>query len=142
LEQRQKEALMNSVPKQQLIERLKQVRVWDEPTVRAVLAFQKESGLSVSRFALQEGLEPRRLRKWVTNLKVRDLNRQLSYKQIQPTAESSSFVPVVLKGADVVSARACAVVHLSDGVRVELGRLDVESAAWLGLVFRALRATS
>ena len=104
-------------------------RRWRRKDAEAVLAGWKESGLSLSRFAAERGVNVQRLSWWRKQLER--TGRGGRGRPEHPAAVS--FIPGV-----VSASRAAVVVRLPRGVEVEVAEAAAVPAAWLAATVKAL----
>jgi len=97
-------------------------RHWTADHARGMLAAWSKSGLSLSAFARQQGVNAERLRWWRKQLGTAEDNRA-----------TVAFIPAVMSGKSSV-----VVVRLPGGVEVEAADMTAVPAQWLVEVVRAL----
>jgi len=128
---------MNERAKQELIAKLRQTKPWNEELGRAALGL-REAAESTSHLAARIGVSPARLFWWVVKFRGEE---QSGGTQIS----SVPFVPVVVTQkaqgtAERVDGQRCPiVVVLGQGLSLEVNDLDACTAAWVGLLLRAVR---
>ena len=71
---------------------------WTDSHARAVLAAQRESGLSIKAFAVREGLDPQRLYTW--NSRIKNSPAQPTFVEVRRHAPE--YVEIVLRSGRVL----------------------------------------
>lgn len=105
-------------------------RRWRRKDAEAVLAGWKESGLSLSRFAAEQGVNVQRLSWWRKQLKERG---GAGRGRPERGSAAVSFIPGVVSGSP-----AAVVLRLPRGVEVEVADAAAVPAAWLAAAVKAL----
>lgn len=103
---------------------------WREKDAAKVLAAWEESGLSLSKFADEQGVSVQRLSWWRKQLEERGRAGGRRRKQ---RAAGVSFVPAVLSASPPM-----VVLRLPRGVAIEAADLTAVPAAWLAAAVKAL----
>jgi transposase-like protein len=102
---------------------------WTADDARLVLDACAESGEAVAAFARRMGLGAYRLFWWRKRL-----------GRAAPAPAPATFVPLVVREAMPVEARQPAAVLARGSVRIELGVLNAESAAWTAALLQSLES--
>jgi len=105
-------------------------RRWRQKDAEAVLAAWEESGLSLSGFAAERGVNVQRLSWWRKRLEER--GRAVAHRRKERPA-AVSFIPAVVSVSGVR-----VVVRLPRGVEVEVGDTAAVPPAWLAATVKAL----
>ena len=105
-------------------------RRWRQEDAAKVLAAWEESGLSLSKFADEQGVSVQRLSWWRKQLKERG---RVGGRRRRQRAAGVSFVPAVLSASPPM-----VVLRLPRGVAIEAADLTAVPAAWLAAAVKAL----
>jgi transposase-like protein len=105
-------------------------RRWRQEDAERVLAAWEESGLSLSRFAGQQGVNVQRLSWWRKQLEERG---RAGGRRQKRQAAGVSFIPAVMSGGQPM-----VVLRLPRGVEIEVADAAAVPAAWLAAAVKAL----
>jgi transposase-like protein len=105
-------------------------RRWRQEDAEKVLAAWEESGLSLSKFAGQQGVNVQRLSWWRKQLEERG---HAGGRRRKRRAATVSFVPAVMSANP-----SMVVLRLPRGVEIEVGDAAAVPTAWLAAAVKAL----
>jgi transposase-like protein len=105
-------------------------RRWRQEDAEKVLAAWEESGLSLSKFAGQQGVNVQRLSWWRKQLEGRG---RAGGRRQKRRAAGVSFVPAVMSASPPV-----VVLRLPRGVEIEVADAAAVPTAWLAAAVKAL----
>jgi transposase-like protein len=105
-------------------------RRWRQEDAEKVLAAWEESGLSLSKFAGQQGVNVQRLSWWRKQLEERG---RAGGRRQKRRAAGVSFVPAVMSANP-----SMVVLRLPRGVEIEVGDAAAVPTAWLAAAVKAL----
>lgn len=105
-------------------------RRWRQEDAKKVLAAWEESGLSLSKFASQQGLNVQRLSWWRKQLEERG---RAGGRRQKRRAVAVSFVPAVLSASPPM-----VLLRLPRGVEIEVADAAAVPAGWLAAAVKAL----
>ena len=105
-------------------------RRWRQEDAEAVLATWEKSGLSLSEFAVEQGVSVQRLSWWRKQLEKRG---HVGRSRRKRRAAAVSFIPAVMSGSPPM-----VVLHLPREVEIEVADVTAVPTAWLAAAVKAL----
>ena len=102
---------------------------WTEARARAMLEAWDRSGLTLSAFARQRGVEPQRLAWW---------RKRLSERSRLTSGSPVSLVPVTLRPAPPIALGVSVAITSRGGARIEVREVGAVTAAWVAALLVAL----
>jgi hypothetical protein len=105
-------------------------RRWRQEDAEVVLATWEKSGLSLSGFAVEQGVNVQRLSWWRKQLEKRG---RVGRSRRKRRAAAVSFIPAVMSGSPPM-----VVLRLPRGVEIEVADAAAVPPAWLAATVKAL----